>query len=260
MRGVTLPARGWIACQKSVTDAGSIMVPVVRVVVPISGRPNGLKAGHGKPKRFPTEKTSRLRSFTCERTDMPGGAHQRCCAVTLATPGSLLPVLTPLLLQGRVQPAGQLVYKTRAASDDQKRRDTHRESRAREGQGEGERERRRRTHQHGPGKGRDQGVATHSGEGKRSSPPVQHEPPRSGCVAAGAMWPGVGVKPHHQLNNHWWLLVSGEHVLREGGARISKGGGQTRRRRQAGAGTPVDKVVAGEAARVHQSNDPHRKG
>ena len=111
MRGVTLPARGWIACQKSVTDAGSIMVPVVRVVVPISGRPNGLKAGHGKPKRFPTEKTSRLRSFTCERTDMPGGAHQRCCAVTLATPGSLLPVLTPLLLQGRVQPAGQLVYK-----------------------------------------------------------------------------------------------------------------------------------------------------
>ena len=103
MRGVTLPARGWIACQKSVTDAGSIMVPVVRVVVPISGRPNGLKAGHGKPKRFPTEKTSRLRSFTCERTDMPGGAHQRCCAVTLATPGSLLPVLTPLrvLLQGR---------------------------------------------------------------------------------------------------------------------------------------------------------------
>ena len=110
MRGVTLPARGWIACQKSVTDAGSIMVPVVRVVVPISGRPNGLKAGHGKPKRFPTEKTSRLRSFTCERTDMPGGAHQRCCAVTLATPGSLLPVLTPLLLQGRVQPAGQLVY------------------------------------------------------------------------------------------------------------------------------------------------------
>ena len=110
MRGVTLPARGWIACQKSVTDAGSIMVPVVRVVVPISGRPNGLKAGHGKPKRFPTEKTSRLRSFTCERTDMPGGAHQRCCAVTLATPGSLLPVLTPLLLQGQVQPAGQLVY------------------------------------------------------------------------------------------------------------------------------------------------------
>ena len=112
MRGVTLPARGWIACQKSVTDAGSIMVPVVRVVVPISGRPNGLKAGHGKPKRFPTEKTSRLRSFTCERTDMPGGAHQRCCAVTLATPGSLLPVLTPLLLQGRVQPAaaGQLVF------------------------------------------------------------------------------------------------------------------------------------------------------
>ena len=86
------------------------MVPVVRVVVPISGRPNGLKAGHGKPKRFPTEKTSRLRSFTCERTDMLGGAHQRCCAVTLATPGSLLPVLTPLLLQGRVQPAGQLVY------------------------------------------------------------------------------------------------------------------------------------------------------
>ena len=63
VRGVALPARGWIACQKSVTDAGSIMVPVVRVVVPISGRPNGLKAGHGKPKRFPTEKTSRLRSF-----------------------------------------------------------------------------------------------------------------------------------------------------------------------------------------------------
>ena len=31
-------------------------------------------------------------------------------AVTLATQGSLLPVLTPLLLQGRVQPAGQLVY------------------------------------------------------------------------------------------------------------------------------------------------------
>ncbi len=60
MRGVTLPARGWIACQKSVTDAGSIMVPVVRVVVPISERPNGLKAGHGKPKRFPTGKTSRL--------------------------------------------------------------------------------------------------------------------------------------------------------------------------------------------------------
>ena len=116
MRGVTLPARGWIACQKSVTDAGSIMVPVVRVVVPISGRPNGLKAGHGKPKRFPTEKTSRLRSFTCERTDMPGGAHQRCCAVTLATPGSLLPVLTPLLLQGRVQPAGQLVLYTKRAA------------------------------------------------------------------------------------------------------------------------------------------------
>ena len=144
-----------------------------------------------------------------------------------------------------------------------KGRDTHRESRAREGQGEGERERRRRTHQHGPGKGRDQDVATHSGEGKRSSPPVQHEPPRSGCVAAGAMWPGVGVKPHHQLNNHWWLLVSGEHVLREGGARISKGGGQTRRRRQAGAGTPVDKVVAGEAARVHQTKQrppPERIG
>jgi len=60
VRGVTLPARGWIACQKSVTDAGSIMVPVVRVVVPISGRPNGLKAGHGKPNDgFPTEKTSR---------------------------------------------------------------------------------------------------------------------------------------------------------------------------------------------------------
>ena len=124
MRGVTLPARGWIACQKSVTDAGSIMVPVVRVVVPISGRPNGLKAGHGKPKRFPTEKTSRLRSFTCERTDMPGGAHQRCCAVTLATPGSLLPVLTPLLLQGRVQPAGQLVYKKRATPDTQRTTDT----------------------------------------------------------------------------------------------------------------------------------------
>ena len=128
MRGVTLPARGWIACQKSVTDAGSIMVPVVRVVVPISGRPNGLKAGHGKPKRFPTEKTSRLRSFTCERTDMPGGAHQRCCAVTLATPGSLLPVLTPLLLQGRVQPAGQLVYKRAQHKKAQKGRDTDKAS------------------------------------------------------------------------------------------------------------------------------------
>ena len=110
VRGVALPARGWIACQKSVADAGSIMVPMVRVVVPISGRPNGLKAGHGKPKNGFQLKKLRVCGRS-QRTDMPGGAHHTCCcAVTLATPGSLLPVLTPLLLQGRVQPAGQLVY------------------------------------------------------------------------------------------------------------------------------------------------------
>ena len=45
MHGVTLPARGWIACQKSGADACSIVVPVVCVVAHRSERTSDLKTG-----------------------------------------------------------------------------------------------------------------------------------------------------------------------------------------------------------------------